>query len=474
MADGARVTLPARPLTTRAAERWADLGAGPLLAGIVVLAIAVRVVGIGSRLSVDEAYSWYVASGPSAHDFLQRLAASENTPPLFYLLVMLMPGTQPALLRVPAALPGVLLCVALFFALRSRLGDRAALLAALGVAVAPYLITYSNLARGFMLADLALLVAFWALVSLSERETRGKWAVFLVAGSVALWTEYVSVICLAAMLLGALWIGRPRRWTTALAGALTLLTLAPWIGQIIRGQHQVGVTKFEPMSATPSLTGLRDAVVSLALGENGGTSSSAGRWLEFAVMLAAGIAGYVVLRRSWAERDPRARRLTQLLAATAVLTLAGHALAGVVGIDVFTQRYLTILVPLAAGLAAAALASFNDRRLVTLATVLLVGLGLAGVVRRFDGQWQPDLRPVGLAASSMHPRTALTNTPLVLYYMPSLHPVFDRPYNIGPGRAQTCARPCVIIDDTRVPGGTGRRATGAQTMIGPFLLTLER
>lgn len=103
--------------------------------------------------------------------FLHRLAASENTPPLFYLLLSAMPSDQPASLRAPGAIPGVLLCVVLFWTLRSRLGDRAALLAGLAVAVCPYLITYSDLARGFMLADLALVVALWTILSLGERET---------------------------------------------------------------------------------------------------------------------------------------------------------------------------------------------------------------------------------------------------------------------------------------------------------------
>ena len=35
----------------------------------------------------------------------------------------------------------------------------------LAVAVSPFLVTYANLARGFMLADLALLCAMWALLS---------------------------------------------------------------------------------------------------------------------------------------------------------------------------------------------------------------------------------------------------------------------------------------------------------------------
>jgi Dolichyl-phosphate-mannose-protein mannosyltransferase len=452
----------------------ANLDARVLLAGIVLLAVVVRLAGIGSRLSIDDAYSWFAAASPSAHVFLHRLAAYENTPPLSYLLLMLVPNDQPAWLRVPAAVPGVLLCVLLYYALRPRLGDRASLLGALGLAVSPYLITYSNLARGFMLADAALLVVLWAVLSLSERETTAKWATFIVAGSVAVYTEYASAIFLVALVLAVLWVGRPRRRTTVLAGGLALLTLAPWIPQIVRAQDQVGVTKFTPLFATPSLTGLRDIPITLALGEKGGTINPAGRWLEFAMMVALAIAAAVVLRRGWDIREERGRRAIRLLAATAALTFAGYALAALVGIDVFTQRYLTSLIPLGAGLGAAALASIGGRWPMIAVSSLLVALGLVGIARRIGAEWEPDLTPVRIAANAVHPRTVLTNTPVVLYYLRSLDPRFDRPANLGPGGSGTCARPCLVIDDTRIGGGTPRQVVGSQSRIGPFLLTLER
>jgi hypothetical protein len=114
------------------------------------------------------------------------------------------------------------------------------------------------------------------------------------------------------------------------------------------------------------------------------------------------------------------------------------------------------------------------RGTLALAAVLLAGVGVVEIARRYGGEWQPDLAPVRQAATAMHPRTVLTNTPLVLYYLSSLRPALDRPYNLGPGRGGTCTRPCLIIDDSRVPGGTPRPAAGARSLIGPFVLTLER
>ena len=441
--------------------------------GILMLAIAVRFAAIGSRLDIDEAYSWWVASASNAHVFLSRLAASENTPPLFYLALMTMPGSQPLWLRIPAVVPGVLLCVAVFAVARSRLGVRVAVLAALAVAVSPYLITYSDLARGFMLADLAQLLATWALLSLCDHETRTKWAVYVVSAAVAVWAEYASLVYICALGAAAVWLGRPRRSLTIASTAAAVLSLLPWVSQIIRGQHQVGVTKFDPLSATPSLVGLRDMVLALTFGEHGGVASAVGRWLLFIAILSAGITLCLLIRRRWAARDERSRYTLRLLAAAAVLTPIGYAVAAPAGVHIFSQRYATILIPVLAIVVCAGLMEMRARVAFHVGCAVLVALGLAGVVRRFHAQFQPDLTPARLAAASYAPRTLLTNTPVVSYYLRSLHPVLDRPYNLGPGRALVCARPCVIVDDTRVPGGTARPISARAVPIGPFLLYAE-
>jgi hypothetical protein len=74
----------------------------------------------------------------------------------------------------------------------------------------------------------------------------------------------------------------------------------------------------------------------------------------------------------------------------------------------------------------------------------------------------------------MHPRTVLTDTPTVLYYLGSLRPQLDRPFNLGPGRAQSCARPCLIIDDLSTQTGSPRPLPAAPVRIGRFEVTLER
>jgi hypothetical protein len=453
------------PALARVDARWA-------LAGVLALALAVRFAGIGSRLSIDDAYSWWVSSAPNASTFLHRLAASENTPPLIYLLLMLMPGSSPAWLRMPAAIPGALISVVVYFALAPRLGRRPALLTALAVAVSPYLITYSNLARGFMLADLALLCAVWALLSWHDQPARGKLVGLFAACAIAVWTEYASAIFILALLLADAVIRAPRRRPPLLACVAGTLTLAAWIPEIVRGQDQVGITKLAPQNSAPTLNAIRNMIVQVVFGEGGGTSSAAGRWLIIAVLvaLAAGLAWLV--RRGWSAHDERWRRTVALLAATAVLTVIGHALAAPIGIDVFTPRYLTVEIALVAALAVAALAELPWRWVTPAVAVCLLAVGVVDFGKRLGGQFQPSLAPVRAAAVRLRARSVLTDTPVVLYYLPGS--VLDRPYNLGAGAESTCARPCLAVDDTRVDVGTLRPITGTPFYIGPFRLTLER
>lgn len=444
------------------------------LGAIVLLALVVRVLAIDSRLHVDDAYTWLVARQPTPSAFLRQLAATENTPPLWYLLLTPLPIDHAVWLRLPAVLAGTALAPVLALALRRPLGERVALLAALGVAVAPFLITDSDLARGFMLEDLALLVVLWSVLHLREQITRRWSIVFFVAGTIAVYTEYAAAICIVALVAAALLTGAVNRRRLIGLGVAVLATMLPWIPEIVRAQNQDGISKLHPMFATPSLTGLRNAVVVLAAGENGGTSSSAGRWGEFAIVLVLAATAAAILARRRPRDDPRRRATVALLALTGGLTLVGHAVAGPLGIQVFSQRYMTILVPVAAALASAAVLAAPARWPAGLALAVLLGLGAAAFVRRTGAQFEPDFAPVRAAVLADRPRTVLTNTPIVSYYLRDLSPVFDRPSNLGPGRATTCPRPCLVVDDTRVYGGTPRAVSGAQRAIGPYVLTLEK
>jgi uncharacterized membrane protein len=438
--------------------RWA-------LGAIVLLAVALRVAAIGSPISLDDGYSFLVGSAPSPHAFLERLARSENTPPLFYLLLTPLPLGHPAWLRLWAVLPGALVCIVLFAAVRRPLGTRVALLATLATAVSPFLVTYSNLARGFMLEDVALLLALWAMLRLMNGGRSRWWGLYLAAGVIAVWSEYDAVIFLLALTAAALWVGAAEWRRTVALGVLPVLSLIPWIPQIVHAQHFVNKTKLSPPFSSPSFSGLKEATITLAFGENGGLHAAAARWVEFLVILGALAAVWFVLRRPSRRMPQRAERTVSFLAITVVLVLVGHALAGIINLEIFNQRYFTMLIPLIATLGAAAIVAVDLRWLTVGAAGLLLALGVVNVVKRWGHDFEPNLSPVRATVGALHPRTVLTNTPVVVYYLGAFRPRLDRPFNLGTGDAKTCARPCVIVDDLATRTGTPRVGVPAPSAV---------
>ncbi|HWF24491.1 MAG TPA: glycosyltransferase family 39 protein [Solirubrobacteraceae bacterium] len=446
-----------------------------LLGAILAVGAVLRLEGIGAHLSDAEGYSYLVGSAPSAGAFLHRLAAYENTPPLFYLLLTPLPLGHTAWLRVPAAIPGALIPLALYAALRRPFGNRIALLAAAMAAVAPFAISYSDYSRGFMLEGLACIVALGAMLRLKDGESsRWWWLLYFGAAVVALYTEYIAIIFLVALTVAAVAWGRRDRLRTAALGVLPLVALLPWAGQFERAQDALNHTKVSPTFPGPSLDSVRDVSVRLVVGEHGAGASAGVRWLEFVVVLAVVAVVAVVLRRG-AAADPSspATRAMLMIATTAALVLIGSAIAPAFGTEIFNERYLTVLIPLGAALVAAAVGQLDARGLWVGAGVAVAIVGVAVFVQRFGREYEPDLAPVRAVVAALHPRMVLTNSAVVAYYLRRLPVVVDRPFGLGVGREASCPSPCVIVEDTRVPGGV-RRGPGPSRLVGPFDVRLVR
>jgi 4-amino-4-deoxy-L-arabinose transferase-like glycosyltransferase len=444
-----------------------------MLGAILVVAAVLRLDGIDAHLSDAEGYSYLVASAPSASAFLHRLAAYENTPPLFYVLLSAVPLGHTWGLRAPAALAGALIPLGLFMALRRPLGVRAALLAAALSAVAPFAVSYSDYSRGFMLEDLACVLALWAMLRLADGSSSRWWWLYLGAGVVAVYSEYLAIIVLVALTIAMVAFGGRDRLRTAVLGLLPILALLPWLGQFERGQDAVNHTKLSPVFPGPSLTSLRDLTVRLVLGEHGAASGAGLRWLEFIAVLAV-LAGVGLLLRRGVGAGPRSPRGAALLvlASTGALVLVGHVLAAGLVTDIFNERYLTVLIPIGSALLAAAVAQVNGRWLWRASIVLVAGIAIAVFAERNGRQYQPDLAPIRTVVAALHPHRVLTNSAVVAYYLRRLPVIVDRPFGLGPGLERSCPSPCVVVDDSRVPGGV-RPGLGPERMVGPFMIRLS-
>jgi 4-amino-4-deoxy-L-arabinose transferase-like glycosyltransferase len=433
-----------------------------LLAAIVLVAVAVRIPGLGDALSDDEGYSWLVASAPDPSAFLDRLAAYENTPPLFYLLLTPLPLDDEVWVRLPSFVAGVASVAVLYAVVRPLLGTRAALLSALALAVAPYHVSFSDHARGFVLAGLGLLLALWAAARLAQGGRRGWWWLYAAGAALALYTEYNAAVFLAAIVGALLLVGVPRRREALALGVLPAAAFLPWLHQLHRSLDALDETKVSPIYPEPGPRALRDVLVPLAFGEHGAAHSTGLRWLQLAAVLVVVVGGAVVMWR----RAPRAA--FWLLPAAGLFTLAAHAVIAPAGPDVFAQRYLTILIPVGAALVGAGVAMVPWRGAAAVAAALLAAAGVAVFVQRLDRELEPDLRKLEPVVGQ---RPVLTNSATVAFYLRDHHPLVDRPFGLLPGREPECPS-CAIVDDSRVAGGV-RPGPGRRVRVGPVVVRLR-
>ena len=440
-----------------------------LLAGIVLLAIVVRLAGIGDRLSDDEGFSWLVGAAPDVNTFLDRLAAFENTPPLFYALLAPLPLDDEVWVRLPSLVASVACVPVLYLIVRPLLGTNAALLTALGFAVEPYAVSWSNFSRGFMLANLGLLIALWAVVKLAGDGDRRWWWVYAGGTVIAIYSEYNAPLFLAALIAVFAWTTPGRRLEIVVLGALPLLALLPWLGEFMRSVDAVDETKVAPEYPL-SAGALRDSIVPLFLGEHGESESTGVRTAQFALIV-AGLTAAVSLLRARGKH-----RALWLLGMTALGTLALHAILTPIGPDIVQQRYLTALIPLAIALLAGGVVLLPWRWATPAATAALLAIAVGVFAQRHGRELEPDVGPAKTLIEQSGERLVLTNSARVAFYLRDLRPRLDRPLGFGADAEAACGPRCpvalAIADDSRAAAGV-RSGPGRTYVFGPLHVRLR-
>ncbi len=221
----------------RVDERSDGPGPAVVLVAILMLALAVRLVGLpGESLDGDEIFTLQVATAPTVPEAISLVAADLVHPPLYYLVarvtVALFGGSDLAL-RLPSLVFG-LLSIALIRPLGRRLGAPPAvvLLAATLVAVHHWHVFYSQQARAYALfCLLTMLLLLWAARAGSGTVTRSRLLAGFALAALLVYTHYVGAVFVAAIAvaLAVRESSAARRWREPAALVLGALTLAPWL-----------------------------------------------------------------------------------------------------------------------------------------------------------------------------------------------------------------------------------------------------
>lgn len=200
------------------------------LAAIVALAAALRLSTLGLQsFWYDEAYTPVHVLHPGLGATMRAMVHSENTPPLWYVLIWAWSrifGTGVIALRSLSALAGILTVPVVWGIGRELAGRRAALVCALLVAVNPLFVWYSQEARAYALFGLFSALAVLCFLRAERQPSPRRLALFALSGSLALLSHYFAVFLLIPM---ALWLLHRRehlRATLPAVGAIGVVGLA--------------------------------------------------------------------------------------------------------------------------------------------------------------------------------------------------------------------------------------------------------
>jgi mannosyltransferase len=388
------------------------------LAGLLLLAALIRLPSLGLQsLWFDEAFTPVHVLHPSLVATLKTVSHTENTPPLWYVVVWAWTkafGTGAVALRLPSALAGIALVAVVWGIACELAGRRVAILAAALAAVDPLFAWYSQEARAYELYTLTAALSVLCFVRAEKVGSPRRMAAFALAGCLALLSHYFAVFLLVPMSAWLLRRRERRRVALPAVGAIALVgaALVPLVlSQGGKGTQWIG---------KEALSGRVQAIAQYYL--TGYSGAPLGRGIELAVALPL-LAGLAYGLRRGLGRGERDTALAMLaLSACGVLVPIAFALAGA---DYLAARNLIgAMVPvtvLLAAVIASARAGRAGAAIATVATLALlaicVDVNLSPRLQR--GDWRavaaavrPD-RPVAVVT------THLGSAPLE-YYAPSL------------------------------------------------------
>jgi mannosyltransferase len=226
-------SLDSRRQSPRSEGRQGAAGADRL--GATLLALALRLVEVGSNLHGDEVRAYRVVSGSigTVFDLLVGEHATEVTPPLYFLLAWASAHLGDSLnwIRLPSIVFGTATVPVVYALARRVKDDVAAAVAALLVALSPFAIFYATEGRAYATMAFLVTVSTLALLKALEDGAGRWWIVYAACGCAALYTHYTAVFVIATQALWSLAAfpercgpsasPAPRSWSRTCRGCLS-------------------------------------------------------------------------------------------------------------------------------------------------------------------------------------------------------------------------------------------------------------
>lgn len=398
---------PAGAVTSTAPARSATRAAGGDLPGwalgLAVVAAAAAGVAVSLVLSrrtplwLDEAQTVSIAR--LAPGRLLDALRHDGSPPLYYLLLhawMAVVGTGDLAARSLSAVFAVGAVGLTALAAARLAGRRTALAAGALLATAPFLHRYGTEVRMYSLVLLLTAGGLVALQAASRRPGAGPLAAVAAVTALLLLTHYWAffLVAVTAALVALAARRRPAGDPSRLAAARIVAAMAlggvaflPWAPSFLYQLAHTGAPWGAPAGAW-----IFEASLHSLVGERGGLGLLGFTYPALALL---GLCAQP-LPGGTLELDPAGRPPARPLALVVAATLAGAAVASQLTGSAFATRYVAVVVVPFVVLAARGLAVIENRRLLAVLAVAVLGSGL---VRSFETAGAPRTQARQLATA---------------------------------------------------------------------------
>lgn len=352
-----------------------------LVAGLTLIAFALRVSQIDQSLLGDEVFTYQDIYRHSFGTVLTTVqTGGENSPPLYFVLAWLSAqlGDPTVWIRLPSVVLGAATVPVVFALGWETIGTVGALIGAAIFAITPFTVYYGTEARPYATMTFFVAVSTLALLRAVKGKSRWWWLVYVVATVAAAYSHYTCVFVLFAQACWSLWACRDRIREPLAANLIAALLYLPWLPHL-RGKALAVIGALYPLGVHRVLTDLLRPIP----GHPSAPLSAIPTIPGLVAVAVCAMLGMAFMARKM--RAPRAR-LPPHLPLLIALTLAspvGLLLYSVLDTDLWLPRGLSASIPAAALVLGAFLAA-PPRRLVLATVTIVLAVMAAGTARSFD------------------------------------------------------------------------------------------
>jgi uncharacterized membrane protein len=281
-------------------------------------------------------------------DLARNLVEPGENGPLYFMAMrpwLAVAGPAEFALRFPSVFAGTLAVPAIYILAKRLTGARAALIAALLAATAPYLVWYGQEAKMYAVLTVLIPLSLWWTTETSRRGGLWRWAVLYTITSLSLYTHILAALVVPVQ---AFWLllwptGQPsgRRW--AAVGIYLAALVLPYL-PLARWQIPYWMSAAQSDRPFSSLSGLLGAL-GASLGRGVLPVRSPWQLLPAFLALLVGVfLWWKVPRKGDPDAHPSGRRIVLMLliwlfVPTLLIVLISP------GLPVLAERYLIWIIP---------------------------------------------------------------------------------------------------------------------------------